>query len=278
MKTPKFTKPKLSKPKGVSTNVKAPKPVADLYADLRDRRLLPLVLLLVVAIVAVPFLLADKDSTQPTLALTPPSAKPTAATFAVVPAKQELRDPGIRFKHGKRVSPFSSYAAAGVSKEQREEVEGVVEAVENGGAEVPSTTETVPPPTETETAPESQPGHTTVKATLGTEAVIKTGYVESEAKETAIPPQTRLPKPENPVVVYTGPSKDGQGALFLMTNSVSAYYGSGKCVLGGEICQVLELRQGKSATFAVGFGETRYKVTLLGFVPIVKEGTVEGSP
>jgi hypothetical protein len=273
MKTPKLTKPKLSRPKGASTNLKAPKPIADLYADLRDRRLLPLVGLLVAAIVAVPFLLSDHSSPEPHLAVSPP-ATPTAATFSVVPAKQELRDPNVRLAHRKRESPFSTYAAVRASNETREVVESVING-EGGGAEVPATTETAPPATEP--APESQPPvlKATVKANVGTAAVIKAGYTEFEPKEQAVEPQTRLPKPENAVVVYTGPSKDGKGALFLMTNSVSAYYGEGTCELGGEACQVLELRPGKSATFAVGYGETRYKVTLLGFTPIVREETVE---
>jgi hypothetical protein len=278
MKIPKFTKLKLKKPSGVSTDLKPPKAVADLYADLRDRRLLPLVALLAIAIVAVPFLLADKSPTKPAFVPASPGAAPAAATFSVVPAKQQLRDYRKRLKHRKRESPFSLYAAARVSNETREQVEEVVDTVENGGAVAPETTETggteTSPPVE-EAAPSQPPVKATIKANVGVAAVIKAGFVGSEPKQSEIPSQTRLPKPETPVVVYTGPSKDGTGAVFLMSNSVTAYYGKGRCVLGGEICQELELQPGKSATFAVGYGETRYKVTLLGFKPVVKEATIE---
>jgi hypothetical protein len=33
---------------------------------------------------------------------------------------------------------------------------------------------------------------------------------------------------------------------------------------------VLELKPGKTAIFAVGFGETRYKITLKGITPVIK--------
>ena len=42
-------------------NVKVPRFVTDLYQDLVDRRLLPLVALILVAIVAVPFLLGGSE-------------------------------------------------------------------------------------------------------------------------------------------------------------------------------------------------------------------------
>ncbi len=48
------------RPSVPKTSIKPPKFVADLYADLRDRRLLPLVALLLVAIVAAPFLLSAR--------------------------------------------------------------------------------------------------------------------------------------------------------------------------------------------------------------------------
>jgi len=51
------------------SELKVPPFLTDLYYDLRDRRLLPLVALVVVAIFAVPFLLGG-ESTKPA---TPPS-------------------------------------------------------------------------------------------------------------------------------------------------------------------------------------------------------------
>lgn len=276
MKIPKITKPKLKKSEGASSGMKPPKAVADLYADLHDRRLLPLVALLVVAIAAAPFVLADKSTPAPVAVSAPAPAKQTAATFSVVPAKPELREYRKRLQHRKRVSPFSTYAALRLKNETRETVEGIVHG-EAPAVEVPVETEVPPTTTEPPTTQPTQPPpvHATIKANVGVAAMVKAGFSDTEGSKKTIESQTRLPKPENTVVIYTGPSKDGKGALFLMSNSVSAYYGSGECVVGGEVCQVLELHQGKSATFAVGYGETRYKVTFLGFEPIVREATIE---
>lgn len=271
MKTPKLKMPQLKRPKGGSSGLKPPKVVADLYADLRDRRLLPLVALLAVAIVAAPFLLANDSSPEPAFVPAPAAPPATAASFKVVPAQSELRDYRKRLEHRKRESPFSTYAAVRASNQTREEVEGVIETGESGG-EIPPSNETGAVESPTEYAPAQPPAiHADVTATVGVEAVIKAGFVPNELKEMRIPAQTKLPNPKKPDIVYTGPSKDGRGALFLMSNDVTAYYGKGRCVLGGEVCQVLELNPKHSATFAIGYGETRYKVSLLGFVPVVKE-------
>ena len=45
-------------------DVKVPKGLNDFYLDLRDRRLLPVIALVVVAIVAVPFLLGDSKEAE----------------------------------------------------------------------------------------------------------------------------------------------------------------------------------------------------------------------
>ena len=77
--------------------LKMPPFLTDLYWDLRDRRLLPLVGLVIVAIVAVPFLLGGGSEESP-----PPASPPVAAIsgtadadtsrLTVVEAKPGLRD------------------------------------------------------------------------------------------------------------------------------------------------------------------------------------------
>ena len=93
--------------------LKVPPFLVDLYWDLRDRRLLPLVALVVVAIVAVPFLLGGGSEE-----LAPPAfcghrdvAAPTreaaeAASLTVVQAKPGLRDYRKRLAGRKPTDPF----------------------------------------------------------------------------------------------------------------------------------------------------------------------------
>lgn len=91
--------------------MKKPAFLADLYYDLRDRRLLPLVALVLVAIVAVPFLLGSK-SEEPVL---PPAAVAAGAAEAsgagtsrltVVEATPGLRDYRKRLRDRSPTDPF----------------------------------------------------------------------------------------------------------------------------------------------------------------------------
>ncbi len=94
-------------------DVKAPAVLADLYYDLRDRRLLPLLALVLVAIVATPLLLGQKsDTTLPPAAEGAISAlretsRPTSA-LTVVEAKPGLRDYRKRLRNRKPTDPFRS--------------------------------------------------------------------------------------------------------------------------------------------------------------------------
>jgi len=92
--------------------VKAPKFVSDLYYDLRDRRLLPLVALLLVAILATPFLLSQGSEPE-----VPPAASaaiqalkeeggPREASLVVVESRPGLRDYRRRLRNRTPLDPF----------------------------------------------------------------------------------------------------------------------------------------------------------------------------
>ncbi|HET7053219.1 MAG TPA: hypothetical protein VFI09_04790 [Solirubrobacterales bacterium] len=104
----------MKRPKGPELKMpelKAPVFLADLYYDLRDRRLLPLVGLVVVAIGATPFLLGQNSETE----LPPAAAGAIAAlretngktsTLTVVEAEPGLRDYRKRLRGRKPTDPF----------------------------------------------------------------------------------------------------------------------------------------------------------------------------
>jgi hypothetical protein len=101
----------LKRPKALSAgpSIKLPRPVADLYSDLRDRHLLPLVALLIVGIIAAPILLnkSSDDKTPPPVASAGVSATATSSSsFTVVPAARRLRSPGKRLAHRQPLDPF----------------------------------------------------------------------------------------------------------------------------------------------------------------------------
>jgi hypothetical protein len=276
MKIPdlKLKKPKLQlkrKPSaGAKPGVKAPKFAADLYGDLRDRRLLPLVALLIVATIATPFLLAKDGPEEPVAVATGSTlALPASqASFPVAPAAPQLRDYHRRLGHREARNPFEEPPPAPKPSAESES-EG------SGGGKTEST------PSE---SPVVKGGGSEAKTkvvvkdkVIGYEIDTRAGFVGFVKPRDGIEPTTKLPSPQKPVIVFIGLSKDKKGALFLMSSNVTAYYGKAHCTLDKQACQVVELRPGKSATFAYGYGEARYKLALKRIVAVVDARKVEAT-
>lgn len=98
--------------------VRVPKLLSDLYGDLRDRHLLPIVGILLVAMIAAPILLSGSGGHEEEApAIAPVSGvggSSADGTFAVVPAGTSLRDYKKRLGHREALNPFrQSHHAAG---------------------------------------------------------------------------------------------------------------------------------------------------------------------
>jgi hypothetical protein len=300
VKRPSLKGPSLRRPKALrsSPSIKAPRFLADLYADLRDRHLLPLVALLLVAIVAAPILLGGgSDRKQPPVATATITAGGATAdsSFTVVPAARGLRSPAKRLGHRHALDPFRAESAAAPESGSLSEV---------GGTEGPSggTGSSSAAPEASSPSPESSPapvesarvepaapagpssGHsestttTTEHVTVENEVVgytvdMKAGTLPGELTEqTEVEPMTRLPSAKNPVILFVGFSQDNKRALFLMTSKVTAYYGAVQCAVDKQACQMIELKPGHSASFSYGYGESesRYKVVLKKIEPVTQ--------
>jgi hypothetical protein len=97
--------------------IKVPVFLEELYYDLRDRRLLPLVALAIVAIVAVPFLLSsgssDSGETAPSAPQAGTSSAPAGgAELTVVQAEPGLRDYRKRLRDRSPTDPFRQHETA----------------------------------------------------------------------------------------------------------------------------------------------------------------------
>jgi hypothetical protein len=267
------------KPAGDGNSLKAPKFATDLYADLRDRRLLPLAALLVVAIAAVPFLLGGGDEEEEMPPPAPPAvvAESAQAGFSVVPAREGLRDYRKRLGYREARNPFEVPPRKQAGGEAGGSGSKSSEAAESGEGSSGG---------EGATGGESAGGETTTETT--TDVVVErelkswtvnlqVGFVRPDGPdlhaEKGVEPMTELPNKKNPAIVFVGLTEDRDAAVFLMTDEVTAYYGKGRCSVNQQSCQLLELPPGKSATFAIGFGETRYKVHLDAIVPVYKTRT-----
>jgi hypothetical protein len=278
-------------------NLKVPGFLGDLLFDLRDRRLLAPIALVLVAIVAVPFLLSggSEKSTVPPPAgsATVPTEASEAATLTVVEAKPGLRDYRKRLRARQPTNPFKQrFTGPRVNGSEFKEANSpastvtTVTTTSSGESSVSGETTTGPPspePTPPTPSPGASPGssggaepqltyfswaiNVWISKAGGNEADPKAG-AESNVKHRVLV-QTPLPGPKAPVVTYLGLSRkaaqkeNARKALLLVSNDVSSVSGEAKCVSAGEVCQLLEAEPGIPITFVYGANETRYTIKVL---------------
>jgi hypothetical protein len=286
--------PELKKPDLKSIDVKVPAVARDLYQDLRDRRLLPLVALILVAIVAVPILLSGSGSSSSPAApsATGPAPSPTGAasnaSLTVVKAAPGLREPSKRLSRLHPKDPFRQhYTNAPVTRETTpvETATSSTATSETSATEVVSEEITETPtsgaPGETGGSPSGKSGGPgdgeLVFYTFAIDVkIVRTETKPDGSKETTelpirerVLPATALPGDKQQVVTYMGISPKTRKPLFLVSTDVSAVFGDAKCIAGSESCQLLELEERLPETFMYGANDVRFKLTVLNVEPVV---------
>jgi hypothetical protein len=264
--------PELKKPE-----MKVPPMLKDLFEDLRDRRLLPLVGLLVVAIVAVPFLLGqDPEEAEGPVGGGPEASRVSQLT--VTQANPGLRDYRRRLRARTAADPFKPRFTSPVLKgtelnDPPEEPSGGSGAsLDSGSSGGTDGSEPV------DKAPSDNPGKPQVTVVAwSVDVVIKrSGGATEEARKKStkaetyekegVLPQTPLPGAKAPVVTYLGPAREGTGvagkALFLISRDVVSVFGDIYCAEGEEVCQLVEITPGTSASFVYGQAEVTYTIAV----------------
>jgi hypothetical protein len=265
---------------------RVPDVLADLYYDLRDRRLLPFVALVVVAIAAVPFLLGggSEETPGPPLSNGPIEALKEAAVhgskLTVVEATPGLRDYRKRLRDRTPTDPFKQRYTKAVLKGAKLNEPASKSTTKSGGGETTSTTTTTT--TEPGPAPSGsggaqtdggggspQPSSKAVIYSFGVDVSIvhSSGSEADGNKQTSEPvvrkrvlPTTSLPGNDRQVVTYLGLSPKTRKPLFLVSTDVTGVFGEGKCAAGSDRCQLIELEQGMPEVFEYGEAGDRYKI------------------
>ncbi len=284
---------KLKGPKLDLSQLKVPAILRDLYQDLRDRRLLPLVGLILVAIVAVPFLLSSGGSEIEEAPITPETAV-QGSSIEVVKATPGLREPSKRLSGRRAKDPFQQqFVGAAVNSESV--VTGgttttPVTGGEGGGGSSAGSTEPAPASSPAPSEPSSGGSGSPPAETGGGAAggghilfftyaikvkIVKTETAESGKKVRSEPeerdrvlPSTVLPSPKQQVVTYMGLSPKTHMPLLLVSTDVTEIFG-GKCASGTDTCQLLELEPEFPVTFVYGENGVRYKINILKVEPVV---------
>jgi hypothetical protein len=288
-------------------SLKVPPVLNDLYQDLRDRRLLPLVGLILFAIVAMPFLLGggspEEEVAPPAAPLEGSASSARQASLSVVPAQPGLRDYRKRLRHRNAANPFKPQYTGpvlagtqlGGSSESTSSTTTTTES--SSGSSEPSTGAVAPPSSGAGgSVPAVPPGKSgsdnpgggnpgsdqgislytfaiDVKITKTTTAADgKKSKPEEIEKQRVLPPAS-LPGEKTPVVTYIGISPKTSQPLFLVSEEVESTFGDVKCLAGTGRCQLLELEPGLPVTFVTGEGRVRYKFNVLAVEPVIAKQT-----
>ncbi len=275
------------------SNLKAPTVLADLYYDLRDRRLLPLIALVLVAIVATPFLLSQGPEEEEAIPVPAAiqalkeSGGHSTSTLTVVEANPGLRDYRKRLRGRTPLDPFRSFGKPSLKGAQ---LGGKSEGEGGGssGSSAPrtSTSTTVKTKESSKTTSTTKTTTTTTNGsgkgsggdgggkeastyTIDVQITIATegGVTVKPVERLGVLPLTQVPGSEAPVVTYLGPGSGGIKAIFSVSKEVSAVFGEVKCVSGTDICETIELEPDFPVTFVYGPGQTRYRIKLVRIEP-----------
>jgi hypothetical protein len=275
------------------SEIKVPDFLFDLYYDLKERRLLPLIALLLVAIVAVPILLSQAGSSEsgeevPAPASPEASISGTESDLVVAKATPGLRDYRRRLEHARSLDPFRQPQT---SSGEGEGESGSSE-VSSGGGEASAATgssptfeeSSLPPIPSSETAPSvtfpeegggSSSGSGDAKYasnSIDVRIVSVPNSAGGDGKASVkpetevrrgLPELTMLPSRETPAAVFMGTSADGKKALLLVSSDVASVFGDGQCVVGSETCQLLALEKGLPQTFVYGPQGRTYRIEIL---------------
>jgi hypothetical protein len=256
-------------------NLRVPPFLDDLFRDLRDRRLLPLAAVLVVAILAVPFAFSKSEST-PDLSGSggQAGAGAEASTFSVTAGDPGLRDYKRRLRGDSPKDPFSQqYATSDVagsttgSGDAGSSTSGGSGAKGSGSSES-STSGTTGTGTEGGQPDSSGGGSEPPQPDQGGDESGPT-YVlhlrlgppdDTKPRELSAP--APLPGLDNPILVFRGLSSDGHKAVFRVSEDVSAIYGDAKCLKGTDRCQLVEIEPGLPVNFVYGAKDNVLRLTV----------------
>ncbi|MFL5899014.1 MAG: hypothetical protein ACJ76D_11245 [Solirubrobacterales bacterium] len=291
--------PELKMPKLRGSEIKVPPFVSDLYYDLRDRRLLPVIALVLVAIIATPFLLSEgAEEAEP---LPAPGriggASSAAKALTVVQAQPGLRNYRKRLARRNPIDPFHQRFTAPVlsGEESRATADSVsssaVESSSSGSESSGGSTPNYTPPVES--SPSSPSGGSgsaggndptplpkggayfafSIDVQITKVETKKDGSVEKTGPTVhkEVLPPTPLPGVRAPVITYIGIDPKKQLPLFVVSSDVTSSFGEGKCVSGTDSCELIELQPGFPQTFVYGEGGVRYKINVVKIEPVLTD-------
>jgi hypothetical protein len=241
----------------------------DLVYDLRNRGLLPVVVLLLVALVAIPVVITRGGSSSApiadTAALQEAVASAPEAQSAVVAYEPGLRKYQDRLDKLSPKDPFEQQFSAAV--QAATELSGTVSG--DGASGTTTSTDVSGDAGSTDTSGGSTSKKKKKKKKAGTAYVsyqsdVMVGEAGAPLQSlTNVAPLTPLPSETAPVLIYLGPNAGGQYGLFLVSNKVSQLSGPGICVPAPDDCALLALSPGQTEDLVYDADGKTYQIQLV---------------
>lgn len=266
--------PELKKP-----DLKVPDFLLDIYYDLRERHLLPLVALLIVAIVAVPILLGGGSSDPETAEGEGATASTSAAipTSKLVVAKSApgLRDYRRRLGDEHAKDPFVQQYSG---KEEGASATASTEGSPSGGGSEESSVTIESSESSTETTEATQPSEEgngeppedgqlkyyswAIDVRVTPVSSEKSKKKPEPSVRNNLPDMTMLPSRDVPALTFIGVTKDTKSAVMLVSDKVTGLFGDGVCIVGSESCQLIVLKPGLPETVVYGADSRTYRIEI----------------
>jgi hypothetical protein len=257
--------------------LKVPDFLLDIYYDLRERHLLPLVALLIVAIVAVPFLLGGGSSNPEA----EESEGATASTSAAIPTSKLVvakSTPGLRDyrrrlgdEHAKdpfvqQYSDEEEGASGTAGTESSSSGSGSEESsvtIESSGSS-PETTEVTQPSEKGNGEPPEDGQLKYFSWAIDVRVTPVPSETSKKKPEPSVrdnlPDMTMLPSHSVPALTFIGVTKDAKRAVMLVSDKVTGLFGDGVCIVGSEACQLVALEPGLPETVVYGGDSRTYRI------------------
>jgi hypothetical protein len=229
--------------------------IRDLWNELIERRLWPIPIALLAALVAVPTLLA-----KPAFESDAGSAPSTPAPVAAAAAAQAPDAPVVSVA---AVGEAPQAPLRGHEKDPFRQQHVPPKPKQAGSASVTGTTTT--PSAGTTPSNGGNGGGAQPKIYLSASIDVHFGPAAGSLRSIRdVPRLTPLPNTAHPVVVFLGMRRDLATAVFLVSTDVHAQ-GDGSCVPSRRLCQAIELREGDVAFLDVAAASgrvTQYELDL----------------
>lgn len=234
----------------------------NVLADLIEKRLWPVAIALVAALVAVPIVLggSSDSSGTPVAGVTPATASGAGTSQAEVVSLEEqaagkvqrkgsLKNPFVQHHQPKPVTVETTAASSATpsNTSSGSESAGSSNASTGGTSDDSSSTKAPTPATDT------TGGKTDVKKSTTFKVAFEFGEQGAMKTYNNVARLTPLPSSDNPFFVYLGLADDGKSAIFLLSGTAEAS-GDGKCTPSHDDCQQIALKAGDTEFLDVASG------------------------